>query len=249
MVDAQDTAEPDGRILAKLSALADGTLDPARVAAVRELITRSPELTRRYERERQAVEAMQAVRADRAPAALRFQLSAPRARRSRSRLIYVGALGSAVAAAVAALVLLLPGGTPGAPSVSEAAALALRGPVMSAPAKHLGSKLNQDVQGAYFPDWSRLGWKAVGQRIDRLGARLAVTVYYAWRGKQLAYTILTAPALPWPGSTTRVIHGIELQKLAAGKRLIITWRRTGHTCVLSGSGISPDELARLAART
>lgn len=249
MFDADDTAEPDPRTLAELSALADGTLDPERVPAVRELIARSPELTRRYEYERRAVEAMRAVRADRAPAGLRLAVSAPRrqARRPRRRLIYVGALGSAVAAAVAALVLLLPGGAPGAPSVSEAAALALRGPVMSAPGKHLGAKLNQDVQEVYFPDWSPLGWRAVGQRIDHLGSRLAVTVYYAWRGKQVAYTILTTPALPWPGHTTRVIHGIELQKLVAGKRLIITWRRGGHTCVLSGTGASPEGLARLAA--
>jgi anti-sigma factor RsiW len=249
MVDAEDTAEPDPRAVADLSALADGTLDPDRVSAVRELIARSPELSRRYEAERRAVNALRAVRADRAPAQLRIAVTGPRrqARRSRSRLIYVGALSTAVAAAVAALVLLLPGGAPGAPSVSQAAALALRGPVMSAPAKHPGVKLNQDVEEVYFPDWSRLGWHAVGQRIDRLGGHRAVTVYYEWQGKRVAYTILAAPALPWPGNQTRVMHGIEFQSLVSGSRQIITWRRTGHTCVLSGSRIPVSELARLAA--
>jgi hypothetical protein len=131
--------------------------------------------------------------------------------------------------------------------VSQAAALALRGPVMSAPAKHPGVKLNQDVEEVYFPDWSRLGWHAVGQRIDRLGGHRAVTVYYEWQGKRVAYTILAAPALPWPGNQTRVMHGIEFQSLVSGSRQIITWRRTGHTCVLSGSRIPVSELARLAA--
>jgi hypothetical protein len=249
MRDAENPAESDGRTLADLSALADGSLDPERVSTVRELIARSPELTRRYEDERRAVDALRAVRADRAPAALRIAVTAPRRqqRRTRSRLISFGALGTAVAAAVAALVLLLPGGAPGSPSVSQAAALALRGPVMSPPAKHPGAKLNQDVEEVYFPDWSRLGWHAVGQRVDRLGGHLAVTVYYEWQGKQVAYTILGAPALRWPGNQTRVIHGIELQSLVSGSRLIITWRRTGHTCVLSGPGISVNELARLAA--
>jgi hypothetical protein len=249
MVDAEDTAEPDARTSADLSALADGTLEPERVTTVRELIAGSPGLARRYEDERRAVEALRAVRADRAPAELRIAVTAPRrqTRRPRSRLIYVGALSTAVAAAVAALVLLLPGGAPGAPSVSQAAALALRGPAMSAPAKHPGAKLNQDVQEVYFPDWSPLGWHAVGQRIDHLGDHLAVTIYYGWRSKRVAYTILSAPALLWPGNQTRVMHGIELQSLVSGSRLIITWRRTGHTCILSGQGISVNALARLAA--
>ncbi len=246
---AEDAAEPKARTLADLSALADGTLDPERATAVGELISRSPELTRRHGQECRAVDALRVVRADRAPAQLRLTLSATRrqARRPRSRLVYAGALGSAVAAAVAALVLLLPGGAPGAPSLGEAAALALRGPVMSAPAKQLGAELTQGVQEVYFPDWSRLGWRAMGQRLDRLGNRLAVTVYYDRRGQRVAYTILSTPTLPWPGNRTLSLHGIELQSLTSGTRLIITWRRTGHTCVLSGHGVSVHELAWLAA--
>lgn len=250
MVNAKNTSEPDPRTLADLSALADGTLDPERAVAVRKLIADSPELSRRYERELRAVAALHAVRADRAPAQLRIGLSAPRLSRRprRSRLLYAGALGSAVAAAVAALVLLLPGGAPGSPSVSQAAALALRGPVMAAPAKHPGAKLNQDVEEVYFPDWSSTGWRAIGQRVDRFDGRTAVTVYYAWKGKRVAYTILAAPALRWPTTRTSSLDGVSYQRLASGGRLIVTWRRTGHTCILSGSGVSTAELARLAAR-
>lgn len=249
MVKTGGPAEPDARTLADISSLADGTLDAARVQAVLDLIARSPELSRRYEDERRAVAALRDLRADRAPASLRAAVSArPRpARPPRRGLMYAAAFSSAVAAVTVAIVLLLPGGAPGSPSVSQAAALALRGPVMAPPAPHSGARLNQDVQEVYFPDWSRLGWRAIGQRVDRLGGRTAVTVYYAWRGRHVAYTILTAPPLRWPGATTHMMHGIGLQSLDSGSRLIITWRRSGHTCVLSGAGVSVDQLARLAA--
>ena len=246
-MDAKDTAEPDARVLAELSALADGTLDPQRVPAVRELISRSPELSDRYERELQAVAALRSIRADRAPARLRVGLagSAQRARRTRPRLIYGGALAGAVAAVVAALVLLLPGGTPGSPSVSQAAALAFRGPTMSAPLAH-GRKLKRDVEEVYFPNWARFGWLAVGQRVDRLGGHLAVTVYYAWKGHRIAYTILAAPALHWPGTARWSLHGVELESFTSRSRMIVTWRRSGHTCILSGSGVSARMLSGLA---
>lgn len=247
---ARNTAKPDSRILSDLSALADGTLDPERSAAVRALIAESPELGRRYERELQVVETLQALRSDRAPAALRVRLSAERPARhpGRPRLVFAGAMASAVAAAVAAVVLLLPGGAPGSPSVSQAAGLALRGPAMAAPAKQPGGKLNQDVEEVYFPDWSRLGWRPVGQRADRFANRRAVTLYYEWQGRRIAYTILAAPALHRPPTKTRWLDGLRFQSLTSGGRVILTWRRSGHTCILSGSGIATAELARLAAR-
>jgi hypothetical protein len=248
-VDRKDTAEPDARILAELSALADGTLDPERIAPITELIAASPDLSRRYERELRAVGALRAVRSERAPARLRVAVAAQRqrSRRAGSRLIYGGALAGAVAAAVAALILLLPGGAPGAPSVSQAAALALRGPVMAAPVPARGgARLKQDVEEIYFPNWSWVGWRAVGQRKDRLGHRLAVTVYYQHGAKRIAYTIVASPALHWPGMAEHRLHGVEFQSFASGTRLIVTWRRAGHTCVLSGSGVSAAALSKLA---
>jgi hypothetical protein len=251
MVDREDTIEPDARTLAELSALADGTLDPERVPAVRALIAASPELSRRYERESRAVGALRAVRSDRAPARVRAGVASQRepSRKARPRLIYGGALAGAVAAVVAALVLLLPGSTPGAPSVSQAAALALRGPAMAAPTAdraHGGTKLKLDVEAIYFPNWSWAGWRAVGQRVDRLGHWLAVTVYYQSGASRIAYTILSAPALHWPGTREQRLHGVEFESFVSGTRRIVTWRRAGHTCVLSGWGLSTKALSQLA---
>jgi hypothetical protein len=258
-------AEPNPRILAEISALADGTLEPRRAAELRELIDASPELAARYQRERRAVVALQSLSADRAPASLRLAIEArrqehPRRRRARLPLaagfarvrgLYGGALaaGAAAAAVVALLVLLLPGGAPGAPTVSEAAALALRGPALTAPPNdplHRG-RLRADVQDVYFPDWSwGFGLRAIGQRVDRLGGKLAVTVFYGHNSSEVAYTILDTPPLRWPGSRMLHLDGIELQSFTTHGRLVVTWRRAGHTCVLSASGMTIPELAKLA---
>ena len=74
MAQSRDAAEPNARLLADLSALADGSLDEERAESVRELIAQSPELRRRYDRERQAVTALQTLRTDRAPARVRIAI-------------------------------------------------------------------------------------------------------------------------------------------------------------------------------
>src|SRR5947209_5644534 len=83
----------------------------------------------------------------------------------------------ALLAAALALALALPGGSP---TVAQAAALGLRAPNAPAPAAapH-NAKLGESVGDVYFPNWeSGLGWRAVGERRDRLDGHAAVTVYY-----------------------------------------------------------------------
>jgi anti-sigma factor RsiW len=242
------------RQLAELSALADGTLDPARRAEVQARISASPELTVLYERERRVVEVLHESRSVRAPARLRARIQAERPSRktlARRRTGYVGALAGALAAVVLALVLILPAGTPGAPSVSQAAGLAALGPVGPAPVPDgmAPANLETRIQDVYFPNWAaRFGWRAVGQRTDHINGRLAVTVYYEWHGKRLAYTIVGTPVLATPAATVTKLNGTQLRTLPLRGRQVVTWRHAGHTCVLSGSGGVPTaELQKLAA--
>ena len=114
---------------------------------------------------------------------------------------------------------------------------------------HGETRLNDDVGEVYFPDWSRRGWRPVGQRVDRLGDRRAVTVYYRRGSTRIAYTILAAPALDRPATPKRWLHGVELESFISGDRMIVTWQRTGHTCVLSGAGVRAGTLAQLALST
>jgi hypothetical protein len=248
----QEELHPSPRQLAELSALADGSLDPSRRQAVEDRIAGSLQLRTLYERERAAVEVLRRAATEPAPARLRMRLEAQRA----SRVTRPGwkpayaAMAGALACAVAALALLLPGGTPGSPSVSKAAQLALRGASGPAPAadpSDPGVKLAQRVQGLYFPNWAgTLGWRATGVRTDQLGGRQTVTVYYQRQGANVAYTIVGTPALARPSTPVTQVGRVALQTLSLGGRTVVTWRRAGHTCVLSASGVPARVLWRMA---
>jgi hypothetical protein len=207
--------------------------------------------------EQRVVSALQRVAvAERAPDGLRARIEADRPRAAavarRRTAFYGGTFAGALAAAALLVVLLLPAGTPGGPSVSEAAALAVRGPTSQGPGpdpRAPWTRLEQNVSRVYFPNWAdpRLGWAAAGQRTDQLRGRYAVTVYYQGHGTQIAYTIVSGRGLPPPKGS--VIHkgGERLRTSSVNGRLVVTWRRAGHTCVLSGMGVTADELEQLAA--
>jgi hypothetical protein len=239
--------------LADLSALADGTIDPARRDEVQSWVTSSPAVRDAYRQQQLAVSAFEQVRADRAPAELRARIDRQRQRRRSPtpRRIRLGLVAVPVAAVVAIVALAaLPAGTPGAPSISQAAALAQLGPQQSGPGPDPRDPraLRGSVQDLYFPNWgSRLGWRAVGERRDLLGGHLAVTVYYAKGGRRVAYTILGKPALPQPSTAVRRLSGFQLRTLAVHGRTIVTWRRLGHTCVISAAGVPVHVLQTLAA--
>jgi hypothetical protein len=251
-----DRTKPKTAELADLSALADGTLDPARRAEVEARIAASPELNALYERERQVVTALHQARAsERAPAALRARIEAARptgAAAARRRFAYAGGLAGALAAIALALVLVLPGGTPGAPSVSDAAALAARGPVQGAPSPdpdNPRARLEQSVGEVYFPNWTaQFGWSAVGSRTDNLNGHQAVTVYYDWHGHRVAYTIVDGTLIQ-PAGQDATVKDTTMRTFTLGGHPGVTWRESGDTCILlalSGNGVNSDRLEKLA---
>jgi hypothetical protein len=209
------------------------------------------------ELERRVVSALErAAATERAPARLRARIEADRPRAAsvarRSTALYGATFSGAVAVVALLIVLVLPAGTPGGPSVSQAASLAVRGPTSPAPGpdpRAPATRIDQEVGRVYFPNWfdQGLGWAAVGQRIDQLRGRRAVTVYYQGHGTRIAYTIVSGRGLPPPKGS--VIHkGAErLRTMSVDGRLAVTWRRAGHTCVLSGMGVTADQLELLAA--
>jgi anti-sigma factor RsiW len=216
------------RDIAEVAALADGSLPAERRPDVERRVAASPELTASLERQRRAIKAVHAGAAQ-APAGLRARIERPPSPpRRRPRAIALGLAG--VAAAVLLALLLLPG--PEAPSVAEAAALAARPPTAAAPERLPA------VEGVRFPHWEqRFDWRAAGVRSDRLGGRRATTVYYRYDGHQIGYTIVGGGAL---GSRSG-FHSLRI-----GGRAVVTWRRRGHTCVLSGR-VHRRTLLRLAS--
>ena len=244
------------RDLADLSALADGSLPAGRRAEVEARIAASPGGGALLDAERRAVETLRRAAPVRAPSSLRERIAADRARAGRAprqrRAVLGGALATAAAVIVLVLVLALPGGVPGSPSVSQAASLALRGVSSPAPPPARAAplvKLSRDVDEVYFPNWAALGWTASGERDDRIDGRLTSTIYYSGRGgAQVAYTIVGGPALTEPGGAALShLNGIQLRSIALGRRLVVTWRRGGHTCILSSAQVPDKVLLALAA--
>jgi hypothetical protein len=196
-----------------------------------------------------------AARSERAPASLRAELGAIRARAGARRglrlprpvLRYTSLAGTALAAAVVVVVLTLGGGAAG-PSIAQAAALSLRGPAAPAPAADPSapaSLLTARVGDQHFPNWQRVGgWRSVGERTDQLANRTVTTVYYASGSRRLAYSIVSTPTLA--GLRT----GAEpYASLWEHGRTVVVWEERGHTCVLSAAGISATRLWRLASTT
>ena len=147
--------------------------------------------------------------------------------------------------------IALPGGGPSGPTVAEAAGLASAPPTAPSPRPYSNRPrlLHAEVEEVPFPNWAeQFGWRAAGARVDRVKGRSATTVFYARHGRRIAYTIVAGSALSLPTSGARDVRaGIELRSFALRDRLVVTWRRKGHTCVLSGASVSRPELLALAA--
>jgi hypothetical protein len=233
--------------LADLARLADGTLPADRRAEVEARVAASPQLSSIVERQRVALDALRGTAETGAPARLRAHVE----RRHDAGRAARGIGGAiAAAAAVLALILVLPGALSGGPSVADAAALAEKPPTQAAPGRVPSTPqlLRAEVDGVLFPNYAaKFGWKPVGARQDDPSGRGATTVYYENGGRTIAYTIVSGDALDPPSgarSTTR--GGVEYRRFHHDARTAVTWEREGHTCVLSGSGVRPAELLMLA---
>ncbi|MDQ6778262.1 MAG: hypothetical protein M3071_19050, partial [Actinomycetota bacterium] len=81
-----------------------------------------------------------------------------------------------------------------------------------------------------------------------LDGRVLDTIYYHGYGRWIAYTIVGGSALAQPHhATLSTVNNTELRSLGLGGRIVVTWRRHGHTCILSGARVPSTVLLRLAS--
>lgn len=159
------------------------------------------------------------------------------------RLAVTGALATAL---VLAWVL-----APGRSTTEQAADIAKLPATQPAPATS-GTTLRAEVGGLRFPDWApQFGWHATGMRRDVLDGRPTATVFYEHMGHRLAYTIVSGPVLPRPGSAHVVVRdGLEIslyRDSAHGGHDVAVFERGGRTCVIAGHVLHIDTLLKLAA--
>jgi hypothetical protein len=244
----------DGPTDRDLAAFADGTLPATRRGEVEQALSDSPRLRAAMAAQRQALKAIDAATAERAPSSLRARvaLAQPPARRAGpSRIAAV--LGTAVvgvgAAAVVALVIVV-GGTAG-PTVAQAAVLTSRPPQVSVTEPKIDQGTLPGVQavGLTYPYWEdHFGYTAQGVRHDGLDGREVTTVFYARGASRVAYEIVSGPPLRQGGSWWRTeLQGVQLWTMNTPSGLVVSWLRDGHTCILIGSGTQASTLQDLAA--
>jgi len=249
---------PDNATASDLTALADGSLDPARRSDVLAAVDRSPELAAALAEQRDAVTLVRSVDVD-APAELHRRVGAlagaPRRRRPVAWRPGLAAAGVTVGVAVLAAAIVIAtggGGSPSStPSVGRATALTLSPATAPAPVKSPvhRTELAAAVDGVSFPYWEdRFGWRAVGARHDSVGGRALTTVFYAnARGQRIGYAILAGPppgmragAVAWRG-------GVPFRLLSQDGAHVVTWLRAGRLCVVAGRGVDTRTLLRLAS--
>jgi hypothetical protein len=240
--------------LADLARLADGTLPAERRAEVEARVAASPQLSSIVERQGAALDALRGTADVGAPARLRGQVDrrrgTGRAVRGGRRRVVIGRSIAAAAAVAITLILVLPSGFSGGPSVADAAALAEKPPTQPAPGAVTPAApiLRAEVDDVPFPNYAaKFGWRPVGAREDDPSGRGATTVYYKKGGRTIGYTIVSGDALDPPsGARATRRGGVEYRSFRDDGRTVVTWERDGHTCVLSGKRARAAELLVLA---
>ena len=131
-----------------------------------------------------------------------------------------------------------------------AVALTLRPATAPAPAQDPQdpTALAADVEGVAFPYWEdRFGWRSTGARTDSVDGRTVRTVFYARGHQWIGYAIASGSAPRVSGGIARTRGGTVYRFLAEDGSRVVTWRRGGHLCVVSGHGVSDATLMALAS--
>lgn len=231
----------------ELTALADGSLPSDRAAELRRRIADDPQLAAAFARQEHAVAALRTTDRETAPPRLAARirdLDSPAPSRLRAWRVPATAV-AAIALALLAVVVFRPGG--GQSDFEQLAAIATQPASIAAPtiAPDEPRLLDLELDGVAFPAWQdEFDLAALGSRDDRVSEREVRTVLYAGEGKTVTYSIIDA-RLELPEGAERLDSGGEVGvwSLPEGG---VTWERQGHTCLLSGGGLSNDDLVALA---
>ncbi len=239
---------------ADLAALADGNLPAERVERLEGIVQASPQLAAQYSQQR-AVAALLGDARIAAPPSLQHTIAAMatdgRSRRAVPARWSLAGVGALATAAVVAAILALTSSAPGSPSVSEASKLALRPATMVSPSESPSNHalLTSAVDGVAYPYWGkRFGWRTDGARSDRLGGRTITTVFYAnAHAQRIGYSIVAGAALALPAGHSLERRGVSLRVLQGDVATVVTWRRAGHTCILTARNVPAKTLLALAS--
>jgi hypothetical protein len=230
--------------------LVDGSLSDAERPAIDAWASQRPEVRRQVESHRRVARELRTGGPEvpeRLVAAVEARIRAANGSRggrrpgwlvSASKWRPAAAVGAL--AAVSAVVVLLAGGLGGghsAPSIAAAARLAFAPATGPAPAVKSSKLLDVSYSGVTYPNYAKeFAALPTGQRVDRIGGRQALTVFYRLRGgTRLSYTVFSGRPVSLPRAARAVVFdGVALRVFSAPSSLaVVTLVRFGHTCVLA----------------
>jgi hypothetical protein len=239
---------------AELARLADGSLPASRQSELRAEVDGSPELAAALAEQQHAVSLLHALD-DPAPESLRARVQeltgpARTSRPARRRRPFLLPAATVLAVAVAALVVVLQGGGT-TPTVPQTVHFALAASTMPSPSEDASHRdlLSLKVDGIPFPYYERtVGWNTAGSRTDTLGGRRVVTVFYtaARGGTRVGYAIVSGAPLPATAGNTVDLNGTRFTMAQVGSAHLITFLRSGHSCVIAGRQVGYPTLLKLA---
>jgi hypothetical protein len=175
----------------------------------------------------------------------RLRSAQERRRRFRPALAVAG---GAIAVLLIALAIVLAPGEPGAPSVADAAGVALSAPTQPAPEVDRGDPrfVGASIAGIRFPNYAYdSAWRTVGGRTDAVGRRPSQTVVYGLGPARVGYTIVDGEPLDAPPGS-RVVKADDTPVWVASidGALVVSWERSGHTCVLASRTATLPQMLR-----
>ena len=235
-----------------ITRLVDDSLSDAERPAVEAWASQNPDIARQVTAQRTVARGLRAAGPD-VPERLlstvqeRVAASGQRSARQRApgwlgsispgRLAIVGGALVAVCAAAIVLAIGIGGGSP-SPSIPGAARLAYAPAVGAAPGARNAHLLDVSYGGVQYPNYqSEFAAVPTGTRIDRIGGRAALTVFYRLSdGSRLSYTVFSGKPIQLPPGTSTVNYrGVQLHVLpTTGSGLaVVTLIRFGRTCVLA----------------
>ncbi len=240
-----------------ITGLADGEVSEAERPAVEAWAAQRPDVELQVANDRRVARALRETGPDASPALIATiearseRASAPRERSLRPRPA-LAALAVTIAALALVVGITLGGGSsPNSPAgVAAAAKLAFSPATEPAPVAKTATLLDVSYAGITYPNYGpAFGVTADGARLDRIGGRPALTVFYSLRdGGRLSYTVFSGSPVPRPTAAKAVVfEGVPLHSFSTPSGLqVVTLVRFGRTCVLAAR-TSRDTLLTLAA--
>ena len=96
------------------------------------------------------------------------------------------------------------------------------------------------------PDLEAYQWSPTGSRVDTIGSHTVATTSFERGGRVLAVSVLSGGPVREPGHVVASPSGVRIHEIGLAGRSILSWRRGGHTVVLSSVAVPEAWLLSLA---